>query len=737
MEAKLSEITGYLRSISEQTRPQKTPARPSGGRGSRTPHRHAPRAARSPRSSLLDANPNVAEAQHSLRTEVFSDSLSTYVTKIQGLLDQKRKAILDTLHFSQIKEREFAVAEAHKNTFQWIFDEKGSSKNFVTWLRQSADIYWIAGKAGSGKSTLMRFLTGHPDTSNLLKQWAGSKKLIIAQHYFWSPGTAIQKSQEGLFRSLLLQILNQQPELIPVVCADRWEAPYADAFNPWSRTQLVAAFATLGSWDLLGCRICLFVDGLDEYDGDHAELVSVIRRMGASESIKICASSRPWLEFSDAFEQSQWTLHLHDLTHDDIRKYVRDELQNDPRFHRLQRRSRAAADELGLEITERAHGVFLWVFLVVRSLLRGLRNEDEISDLQRRLRELPSDLREYFDRMFVTIEDVYKERTARLFLTMSHAKTTFPVIAFYFMDLGEGTSSGEFLRDWPVVDLDEANILGTKKRQLIAQCKDLIFITPDPGAGVLFSERVGFLHRTVVDYLHTTDVKAKLLQIAGGDSFNANKVLLETNLGQLRSLIHLHNRRYIRPHLQQWILGSLYYAHVLEVMCGNPETAALDELEALITNAFARWGFSDAMSCFFERPDITSFLELACQCDLASYVCAKHPQLTPAGLDALAPGWRRPFEIRQQSNFEICKREITDDLNSDWRLGRQVQALSLPQKNPAPHAEEVQPRSPLREGMADTPGVEMRGAALDKGRFSKRLSKTFRRVLFGNTNGPT
>lgn len=148
------------------------------------------------------------------------------------------------------------------------------------------------------------------------------------------------------------------------------------------------------------------------------------------------------------------------------------------------------------------------------------------------------------------------------------------------------------------MDLDEAKVLGTKKRQLIAQCKDLIFITPDPGAGVLFSERVGFLHRTVVDYLHTTDVKSKLLRIPGADC-SANKVLLETNLGQLRSLIHLHSRTYIRPHLQQWILGSLYYAHVLEVMTAHPETNALDELEVIIMKAFAKWGFSEAMNCFF------------------------------------------------------------------------------------------------------------------------------------------
>ncbi|KAK0670069.1 hypothetical protein QBC41DRAFT_390621 [Cercophora samala] len=685
-EAKLGEVTDYLRSISEQTRPPQTSAQPSGRHGKKATKRDTRKDPDS-RRVLWDGNP--AESKLLLRP-VLVGWIKDYVTDVSELLEHKRKTILDTLHFSQIREREFAVAEAHSNTFEWIFDG-GRRTTFVRWLRQSDGVYWISGKAGSGKSTLMRFLTGHPSTRKFLRRWAGEKRLIVATHYFWSPGTAIQKSQEGLLRSLLLQILRQSPEIIPVVCADRWAAPYADAFNPWSRTQLIAAFDRLGSLETLGYRICLFVDGLDEYDGDHAELVKVIRRMGTSDSIKICASSRPWLDFSDAFEQSEWTLSLQDLTHDDIRRYIHDELETNSRFNQLQRRNKAAANKLGLEITERAHGVFLWVFLV----------------------------------------DVYKERTARLFLTMSHAKTTFPVLSFYFMDFGEGTASAEFLQNWPDVDLDEVKVLETKKRQLIAQCKDLISITPDPGAGVLFSERVGFLHRTVFDYLATPDVKAKLLHMARGggeDEFNADKVLLETNLGQLRSLMHLHSRTYILPHLRQWMLGVLHYAHRLEVMSGGvAETEALDELEVIITKAFAQWGFSDAMNCFFARPEIASFLELVCRCDLACYICEKQPGLTPARLDSLAPGWRGTFDIRHESNFEMYERaKITKENESDWRLGRQVEA-SLSSCLPNPTA--AGRGHPVKD--AELARVEICAMAPDKRGVSSRFGRMFRGRLFG------
>jgi hypothetical protein len=48
------------------------------------------------------------------------------------------------------------------------------------------------------------------------------------------------------------------------------------------------------------------------------------------------------------------------------------------------------------EIVEKANEVFLWVKLVVQSLLAGLGNRDSITDLQRRLRELPSDLEKLY-----------------------------------------------------------------------------------------------------------------------------------------------------------------------------------------------------------------------------------------------------------------------------------------------------------------------------------------------------
>lgn len=91
-----------------------------------------------------------------------------------------------------------------------------------------------------------------------------------------------------------------------------------------------------------------------------------------------------------------WKLQVHEHTESDIRKYVQDTLGNDAKFQDW-RKTDDRCPDLVNEIVANAEGVFLWVFLVLRSLLEGLTNADRIIDLQRRLEEIPRDLDRYFE----------------------------------------------------------------------------------------------------------------------------------------------------------------------------------------------------------------------------------------------------------------------------------------------------------------------------------------------------
>jgi len=59
------------------------------------------------------------------------------------------------------------------------------------------------------------------------------------------------------------------------------------------------------------------------------------------------------------------------------------------------------------ELLKKAQGVFLWVSLVVKLLVDGLEAGDSMEDLQRKLRSLPSDLRDLYRRMMTEIPREY------------------------------------------------------------------------------------------------------------------------------------------------------------------------------------------------------------------------------------------------------------------------------------------------------------------------------------------
>ena len=69
--------------------------------------------------------------------------------------------VLDSLYFEQMDDRHESIAEAYAGTFQWIFDGQALHHpwaNFVDWLQTESlgKLYWVTGKPGSGKPTLMR-----------------------------------------------------------------------------------------------------------------------------------------------------------------------------------------------------------------------------------------------------------------------------------------------------------------------------------------------------------------------------------------------------------------------------------------------------------------------------------------------------------------------------------------------------------------------------------------------------
>jgi len=94
-----------------------------------------------------------------------------------------QQCILNSLSFDGMYGRREAVDKAHYKTLKWIFEDAPKNADddgdclldgsFTHWLSSGRGIFHISGKMGSGKSTLMKFLSGHERTQAELRTWAG------------------------------------------------------------------------------------------------------------------------------------------------------------------------------------------------------------------------------------------------------------------------------------------------------------------------------------------------------------------------------------------------------------------------------------------------------------------------------------------------------------------------------------------------------------------------------------
>ena len=344
---------------------------------------------------------------------------------ISGLSKEERsrylkQRLLQDLQFLEMPDRHERIAAAHRRTFKWIFESSEGYKvkwtDFVNWLQNDDELYWITGKAGSGKSTLMKYIYGSRRTRKYLKLRDRTLPVITAGFFFWNSGTNIQMSQQGLLQTLLYESLRQCEDLIPIVFPQRWNSydMFGQDYRPWTDGELLQGFKRLVKQDGDAARFCFFVDGLDEFDGDPGVLINLFKEVVSTSKVKVCLSSRPWLVFEDAFRHYS-NLMLQDLTYPDITNFVSSELGSSSHFLTLRARKAKYADKLITDIATKADGVFLWVKLVVTSLLAGLTNSDRISDLQRRLELIPRDLEDLYGKMLKSFDAFYLEHASQLF----------------------------------------------------------------------------------------------------------------------------------------------------------------------------------------------------------------------------------------------------------------------------------------------------------------------------------
>jgi len=113
--------------------------------------------------------------------------------------------------------------------------------------------------------------------------------------------------------------------LIEITSPWRWQSYDlgATSLGRWTGKELLDAFRNLVEMAQNFAKICFFIDGLDEFEGDdtdRTEIIDLLKEISNSLNINVCLLRRPWLIFKDAFESGLLLL-LQNLTYKDIKNY--------------------------------------------------------------------------------------------------------------------------------------------------------------------------------------------------------------------------------------------------------------------------------------------------------------------------------------------------------------------------------------------------------------------------------
>ena len=374
---------------------------------------------RSALSKVVDSLPNMKQDTQRLVVSV-EQGLSSLSLALQGqeqALDRAINRILaqerikNSLFYPDIYARRDRITEEHRQTCEWIFRLPNSIENdaagvhdqqashasspsavgFLDWLRSGSGFYWISGKPGSGKSTLMKYLIQNGQTHEALQQW--SSEYLVLSHFFWNPGSPLQHNTEGMLRSLLYQILDHRRDLVSVIADDPSQSL---RIHTWTVSRLQTAMRLALSQMPTNLRACLFVDGLDEVCDDQDELLSTIDLFAEFDCLKCCLACRPEQLYLTRFRNSP-RITVQDLNHQDIRQTLDDRLR--PKLVEHHGHEPLKIEQLLDYVESRTQGVFLWLKLMVSDLCVGCSNADTMDELHIRVEMMPEELSAMYRRM--------------------------------------------------------------------------------------------------------------------------------------------------------------------------------------------------------------------------------------------------------------------------------------------------------------------------------------------------
>lgn len=476
---------------------------------------------------------------------------------------------------------------------------------------------------------MMKYIYNKPETLALLDGWAGDVPLVAAAYFFWRSGDRLERSQEGLLRSLLYMVFSAHPHLMVSVLKDEWGDMYswksgeAGAEDPslgaWETGKLRDAFRRLLAQKQSPLKLFFLIDGLDEYeDGNVDEIIELFTKdVATSPNAKALVSSRPLVALSS---MSIPRLTLHRLNQDDIGAYVEYALKMKPPFQAAANRdpeNAAAAESFIQYILDTAGGLFLWAVLVVEDVLKTLAKPENsntpLMDILDALKKrLPPVLDEVYKQTWQHLPGGDREEASQILQVVLCARTLRRGWA--------GTADGEeplTLLDIALAKGDPLDIVkeikpwGDIKIQDTCRPVAKTFMTKWPGLITLGpneaedmdnpnpGSRIRYAHRSAMEYLNQADTKLLLREATSHEHFCPFLAHLKAHVQHLKIL-----RRPTSPDIARealWTIVTLALAAANRAEADEANSSTYSELlnqldqtmkhhhEALYKDEHGRW----------------------------------------------------------------------------------------------------------------------------------------------------
>lgn len=394
----------------------------------------------------------------------------------------RKQTLLELVDFPQSNTRKDTIRAEQGKTCRWFL----THPKYLFWTdltrdTESGSLLWLRGKAGAGKSTLIKFL--------FLDSKRKQKDATVVSFFFNARGDTLEKTIAGMYRSILWQVLTLLPDLQSVLN----DSEIIPANRELACPDLVALKTLLNNAVLrLGNRpLFCFIDALDECDEDDArDMVEYFENLideAQTEGInvRVVFSSRPY-PYIHMEERNLVTLENEAGHGQDLARYVKKCLKI-PAKPRV---------ELEQAILEKASGVFMWVVLVV-----GILNKEAGRGglaLRKRLSEIPPTLSQLF-KDILTRDQERPEELRRCVLWVLCARRPLTSGEFCHAMWAGGLATGDVDDEIPDAADEELNaVLAT------SSSKGLIEVVAIKKKQAI----VQFIHESVRDFL----VKDKGLQ---------------------------------------------------------------------------------------------------------------------------------------------------------------------------------------------------------------------------------